>query len=98
LNKFSFHPEAESELHFSINYYEECQKGLGFDFAVEVNLTIERIMLYPDAWPEIENGIRRSLLKRFPYGILYHIQNNSILILAVMNLYREPGYWRKRLK
>lgn len=95
---FSFHPEAQSELNNSIEYYESCQNGLGYDFALEVSLTIKRILLYPKAWPEIENGIRRSLLTRFPYGVLYHIQNESIIILAVMNLYREPGYWKERIK
>lgn len=96
--KYFFHPQAELELISGIEYYEEHQKGLGKDFALEVNLTIERTLLYPDAWPEIDKEIRRSLLKRYPYGLLYTIKDNSVIILAVMNLHREPGYWKSRIK
>ncbi len=46
---YKFHPEAETELGISISYYEKARKGLGFEFAVEVNLAIERILLYPFA-------------------------------------------------
>ena len=71
--KATFHPDAEVELEKSILYYENVREGLGFDFAIEPNLTIERVILYPEAWPEIEKDIRRNLLNRFPYGVLYHI-------------------------
>jgi len=37
---FSFHPEAESEFHEAIDYYENCESGLGYDFSVEVFATI----------------------------------------------------------
>ena len=68
---FLFHPEAETEFAQAIEYYEEKEEGLGYDFAVEVYITIERIFAYSKAWPILEGEIRRSLVKRFPYGILY---------------------------
>ncbi len=66
---YSFHPEAEVEFTEAIEYYEEKESGLGYDFAVEVYSTIERTMAFPKAWPVIEEDIRRSLIRRFPYGI-----------------------------
>jgi len=42
------------------------------------------------------NEFRRSLVNRFPFGILYSVQNDQIYILAVMHLHKEPGYWKKR--
>lgn len=95
--KYSFHPEAEVEFNQAIDYYEDCQKGLGYDFALEVYESIERITSYPEVWPVLLNGIRRSLVRRFPYGILYTIEKDEIFILATMNLHREPEYWKKRL-
>jgi toxin ParE1/3/4 len=95
---YFFHPEAEIEFIEAVEYYEDCQQGLGHDFAIEVNLTIERLLLYPEAWPEIDEDIRRILLKRYPYGILYSIKDDNIFILAMMNLHREPDYWKKRNK
>lgn len=95
--KYSFHPEAEVEFIQSIDYYEECKKGLGYEFALEVYLTIQRVVSYPKAWQILDGEIRRTLVNRFPYGILYSVEPNEIFIIAVMNLHRKPGYWKKRI-
>ena len=95
--KFSFHPEAETEFAQAIEYYEEKEEGLGYDFAVEVYITIERILAYPKAWPILEGEIRRSLVKRFPYGILYAEEDKEIFIVAEMHLHRDPEYWKHRI-
>jgi plasmid stabilization system protein ParE len=96
--KYSFHPEAEAEFVQAIEYYEECEAGLGYDFAVEVYSAIERTMAYPKAWPIIEEDIRRSLVRRFPYGILYAEEDEELFIVAVMHLHRDPDYWKHRIK
>jgi len=93
---FSFHPEAEIEFNKSIDYYEEIESGLGYDFALEVYSTIKRSVEFPDAWTVLEGEIRRSLVKRFPYGILYSKEQKGIFIVAVMNLHRQPEYWKHR--
>ena len=93
---FSFHPEAEEEFNKAIDYYEDIEVGLGYDFALEVYSAIQRSVEYPKAWAVLEGVIRRSLVKRFPYGILYSEDKEGILIVAVMNLHREPGYWKHR--
>jgi hypothetical protein len=93
---FSFHPEAEIEFNKSIDYYEEIESGLGYDFALEVYSTIKRSVEFPDAWTVFEGEIRRSLVKRFPYGILYSKEQKGIFIVAVMNLHRQPEYWKHR--
>lgn len=94
---FSFHPEAESEFVDAINYYEECESGLGEDFSIEVYATIRNILVFPTAWPVIDEPVRRCLTNRFPFGILYSIDQGVIFILAVMHLHRHPDYWKKRL-
>ncbi|HHJ39123.1 MAG: plasmid stabilization protein [Methylothermaceae bacteria B42] len=93
---FSFHPEAEEELNEAIDYYEEIEPGLGYDFALEVFSAISRAVEFPKAWAVLEGDVRRSLVSRFPYGVLYSEVDNEIFVLAVMNLHREPGYWKKR--
>ncbi len=95
--KFSFHPEAVDEFNSAIGYYEESEKGLGIDFTIEVHAVIERILAHPLAWTAIDNEIRRCLVPRFPYGILYSVESEEIYILAVMNLHREPDSWKTRL-
>lgn len=94
---FRFHPDAEEELSEAIQYYEEVEPGLGLDFAVDVYSAIQRAVTYPRAWLLLEGEVRRSLTRRFPYGVLYAEEDNGILIIAVMHLHREPGYWKDRV-
>ncbi len=51
----------------------------------------------PLAWPRMEENIRRVLVHRFPYGVLYSNEGDPLHVLAVMHLRRQPGYWRERL-
>ena len=92
-----FHPEVEAEFVDAIAYYENCEAGLGLDFAREIQATIRNAADYPAMWPKIEKQIRRCLVHRFPYGLLYSTEPDGIFILAVMNLHRDPDYWKHRL-
>ena len=93
---FLFHPEAEEEFLAAIDYYEDSEVGLGYDFSAEVFVAIQNIVNYPDAWPVIEEDVRRCLVNRFPFSVLYSIEQSGIFILAVMHLRRHPDYWRHR--
>jgi len=95
---YSFLPEAEKELYEQALYYNEQELGLGNEFLDEVEFAITRILETPYSWTEIEKGIRRILTRRFPFGVLYHYieEQSEILIIAVMNTNREPGYWQSR--
>ncbi|AUX43028.1 uncharacterized protein SOCE26_044680 [Sorangium cellulosum] len=57
---------------------------------------VDRIAEAPEQGPELEPGVRRLTLQRFPYGLLYVVEPDRILVLAVMHLRRRPGYWRGR--
>jgi hypothetical protein len=94
---FSFHPEAEKEFLAAIEYYERHAENLGFDFATEVYAAMGRAAEYPRAWPILEGEVRRCLITRFPYGVLYSQEPDGIFILAVMHLHRNPDYWKHRL-
>jgi hypothetical protein len=96
--KYAFHPEAEVEFVAAIDYYEDYEPGLGYDFAIEVNSTLENILSFPKAWPILEDDIRRCQTSRFPYGIIYAIYEDVLYVLAVMHLHRDPQYWKDRLK
>jgi len=94
--KYFFHPEAESEFQGAIEYYEKCELGLGQAFVIQVYSAIRNIITYPNMCPILERDIRRCLVNRFPFGILYSIEENEIFILAVMHLRRNPDYWKHR--
>jgi plasmid stabilization system protein ParE len=95
---YSFHPEARLEFLEAIAYYEDCSDGLGMEFLREVFASIRRIVEFPLAWSALSENSRRCLTKRFPFGIIYQILDDEILIVAVTHLNREPRYWERRLK
>lgn len=93
---YSFHPEARTDLNQAVDYYENCQSGLGSEFLDEVEAAIERILQFPEAWSKLSHRTRRCLTNRFPYGIIYQIQENHIRIIAVAHSHRHPKYWVDR--
>jgi len=96
--KYSFHPSAREEFIEAIDYFEECRPGLVLEFSKEVFSTVQRIVHFPLAWSEFSKHTRRCLTNRFPFGVIYQTVDEEIIIIAVMQMNREPGYWKKRVK
>ncbi|MEM9021413.1 MAG: type II toxin-antitoxin system RelE/ParE family toxin [Planctomycetota bacterium] len=92
-----FHSEAEREFLAAVDYYETQQASLGEDYQAEILATVSRIAKQPTVWPVLEGDVRRCLTHRFPYGVLYSVEEDAIYILAVMHLRRKPGYWKERV-
>ena len=95
--RYEFHPEALEEYNEAALRYagQELQLALRFIDAVED--AIRRILEAPTRWRVIEEDVRRCLTRVFPYGVLYTIEPDFVLIVAVMHCSREPGYWKRRL-
>jgi plasmid stabilization system protein ParE len=89
---------AEIELDQAVHWYEAQAPGLGNAFLIEVLSAVDRVERFPEAWHPLSERIRRCRLSRFPYGLIYTIDNNDILVLAIAHLHRRPDYWRDRLK
>lgn len=98
MTDFLFLEPAQIEFEQAVTYYNEKQPGLGYDFAEEVASTIARIMNFPEAWPRLSKRTRRCRTKRFPYGVVYQIRDDKILVVAVAHLRRKPFYWRQRVR
>jgi toxin ParE1/3/4 len=92
-----FHPDAQGELVAAAQFYERQTEGLGLDFVLTVQRTYERLLEFPVAGPRFGRRLRRLLVPKFPYGLLYRIEPDRIYIVAVMHLHRRPGSWRSRL-
>jgi toxin ParE1/3/4 len=70
---FDFHPEAEAEFIEAVAFYEKADPSLGEEFSLEVGVAIRVVLSYPNAWPVLEGSVRRCLVNRLPYGILYSV-------------------------
>ena len=88
---------AEIELDEAIRYYNYEATGLGDDFLSEVLDALDRIAKFPEAGHPCSKRTRRCQTRRFPYGIIYQIRKEEILVIAIANLHREPDYWEDRL-
>ena len=95
--RFEFHPEALAEYEEASRYYAGCQERLELRFMASVEATVRRIVEAPERWLPLEQDVRRCLTKVFPYAVLYTIEEDFVLIIAVMHCHREPGYWRQRI-
>ncbi len=88
---------ARDEMAEAIAYYDARKAGLGAAFSGEIKKTIERILRHPEAWFKLSERTRRCRVNRFPYGIIYQLRGEVLLIVAVMHLHREPKTWTRRL-
>lgn len=92
-----FLEEAVDEFSDAVRYYNSERPGLGYELAVEVKNTLGRIKKYPQSWTEVFPGIRKCIVNRFPYSVLYHEKKELILIVAIMHMRRKPENWKGRL-
>lgn len=95
--RYEFHPEARIEYLEAVAYYESRQAKLGARFTIDVERTIGLIVEAPARWRKVDGDVRRCLTRKFPYGVLYSIEPDHVLVLAVMHHSRKPGYWRSRI-
>ena len=87
---------AEWEMVQAARYYESKVPRVGSEFLSEVQRVVQGIAIHPEAAPKVKGKIRRRILTRFPYAILYQVDPDEIVILAVMHLRRHPDYWHSR--
>ncbi len=88
---------AEWEMFDAAAYYELQMPGLGQDFLEKIASAITDIAENPERWPVIRPNVRRRLVHRFPYGLLYRIDPDEVVVLVVAHLHRHPNYWVGRL-
>ena len=88
-----YHEAAEDELLNEIGYLERRANGLGRRFFTEVLRAQDLIAQFPESSVEIMPGIRKRLLRKFQYSLIYTIEKDCLLVLAVAHHNRRPGYW-----
>ncbi len=95
---YRFHPGAFVDLEEATLFYFQEDPAIELRFADYVDIAIERITQKPFIWPIVVGEIRRYVLNIFPYSILYSIELDHVLIVAVAHQSREPNYWKDRLE
>jgi len=90
-------PEAEFDLAEAYKWYEARVPGLGSDFLLNTDAALSSIQRTPETYPIVFKNIRRSLIRRFPYGVFYVVEQDMIVVLAVLHARRDPQTWKDRV-
>jgi plasmid stabilization system protein ParE len=91
-------PEAENDIQEAFVWYEEKRIGLGCDFLLQIDAGINFISKNPKIHPSEYKGARKHIIKRFPYKIIYMIEKEKIIVLAVIHNRRKANLIEKRVK
>ena len=96
-----FLDEALAEAEAAAGWYESQQRGLGVDFHQALDEALDVIETDPRRFGQLETirtarEIRRIMLRRFPYYVVYEVQAEKVVVLAVAHAGRRPNYWRRR--
>ena len=90
-------PEAEADIEEAQAWYEQQREGLGDRFLQTVEDCLRVIREHPLAFQIVHKRVRRNLLSRFPYAILYTVKQGTIFVIACMHTKRSPRRWQQRI-
>lgn len=88
--------QAKSDLQRAVQWYERQSLGLGKEFIAEIETALQRVRENPLQYQTIYRDIRRTIPHKFPYGIFYRLDQDDVIVLAVIHLHRDPGSWQDR--
>ena len=94
--KLEFHEEASEEYLAAFLWYFDRSETVAKRFAQELSRAIELIADAPHRWPEYSPGLRKFVLRRFPFIVVYRESPSAIQVLAVAHSRKRPGYWKAR--
>ena len=91
-------PAARAEMFRAARWYDRRGNGLGDRLLDDIRTSILSVLEFPAAFPPINPVYRKKLLDVFPYALIYRIEADEIIVVAIANLKRSPRYWRRRIK
>ena len=94
--QLSFNALALRELQGATDFYSAESPALADAFLSEVAGALSQIREFPGSCPLISRTVRRKILSRFPYSVLYYLQSDEIRVVAIAHQKRRPFYWRGR--
>lgn len=90
-------PAVELDVESAFEWYETEEPGLGFEFVEQVRAAYQLVAQNPFAFQNLRSSIRRALTRRFPYAVYFSVENDTVLILAVLHCARDPAEWQRRV-
>lgn len=95
--RLTIHPDAAADIQEEAQYYEEIEPGLGMAFLDEVDLAVDTVLSMPQAFPSRRENLRMYVFSRFPFSLLYRLDDNVLEVLVVSHHARHEDYGMERL-
>lgn len=89
-------PRADLDIEAAFTWYENERVGLGLEFLDELRAAYGRIATGPLNYQDLRSGIRRALLRRFPYAVYFVLHERKVVVVAVLHASRGPAEWQRR--
>ena len=89
-------PRADLDVQAAFEWYENERPGLGLEFLNELRAAYNRIADGPLKYLPLRSGIRRALLRRFPYAVYFAIEDHVAVVVTVLHASRDPAEWQRR--
>ena len=90
-------PEARLDIEDAVLWYEDQRPGLGDRLTMELGDLLVRIVRSPLHFPDVGDGARRGLLHRFPYAVYFLLEEDAVVVMAVLHQRRNPDVWKRRI-
>ena len=95
--RLEYHPSTVADLNRAIEFYDSQRPGLGAECRAEVYGAIDRILESPARYRIVEGDLRRCLVRRFPFSILYRFIGDDLVRILVIRHHRQrPGFGQLR--
>ena len=97
MSRVNIQPGAIADADIAAAWYEGQRSGLGIEFILEFDAAIERAAEYPESYEILYRGVRRVLLRRFPYAMYFVVENAIVEVFAVIHQHQEPSTWKSKI-
>ena len=89
-------PRARADVQQAFDWYGSKRQGLGDEFIAALDEVLEQVADNPTAFQRFRRGVRRALIRRFPYSVYFRIEDEYVFVLAVFHSSRNPAKWKRR--
>ena len=95
--KITLRKEAQKDIEEIYEWYELKRDGLGEEFLNCIDEVLSTLTFNSKIYPTVFKNIRRAFVRRFPFGIFYLEEEDSIIIFAVLHARKSPSNWKQRV-
>jgi toxin ParE1/3/4 len=98
VRQFRYLFPARTELRAAARYYRDRSPRVAVSFVAAVQVAVDLVLEFPESAPVVLGRTRAKKIPKFPYTILYQMDDDVVVIVAVMHHKQRPEYWAERIK